>query len=373
MPRLSHLALSLLLLVPSISSLAQVPAPPQYNVRVVEEYDREGAYISIGGINNRGDFVHNYTSDSGIGSYTVLKYANGLSAGTGLPGAYENGIHDFNDLGDVVGWSYGAPPDQVWHPVSNINGVKTQLDANGAPILSANGINNRRQIVGSMLAPDGTRRGYIYDGINYVPLGTLGGANSDAAEINDRGQVIGSAETADGETHPFLYENGTMTDLTTLDEWRGWPTGINDMGQMVGSYGDQAFFYSNGQLSVIGEPGEPSEAHGFNDLGQVVGFLGTGSVRTPFLWQNGQLYDLRTLFPSSDYYYVQVGGINDLGQIMLRGCGAGPWPAYQNCAVLLLTPIPEPSQALMMMAGLLIVAYAFAHRTRASGEPACRI
>lgn len=369
MPRLSHFVVSLLLLVPHIPSLAQVTEPPRYSVRVFGEYDRNGPYISIGGINNRGDYIHNYTSDSGIGSYTYLIYASGGGVGTTIMGAYENGINDFNDLGDVVGWSHGTPqPDQVRHPVVNINGVQTQLDANGAPILSANGINNHRQVVGSMTAPDGTRRGYIFDGINYQQLGTLGGANSDAGEINDRGQVLGSAETAEGETHPILYENGTMTDLTTLDGWYGWPTAINDVGQMIGSYGDQAFFYSDGQLSFIGQPGELTQAHGLNDLGQVVGFMGTGSVRTPFLWQDGQLYDLRTLFPSSAYYYTQVGGINDLGQITLHGCGAGPWPANQTCALFVLTPVPEPSQAAMLMAGLLIVACAFAQRTRRRGE-----
>lgn len=373
MPRFLHLALIVLLLGPSVSSQAQVSAPPQYKVSILKQYDRNGPYISIGGINNRGDYVYNSTSDSGIGSYGYLKYANGGVASLWLWGARESALYDFNDRGDVVGWSFGTPPDQVRYPVVNINGVLTRLDANGSPILSANGINNRQQVVGSMITPDGTRRGYIYDGISYQQLGTLGGANSDASEINDLGQVLGSAETADGAAHPYLYENGTMTDLTTLDGWRGWPTGINDVGQIIGSYrdvsGDHAFFYADGQLSVIGQPGEASEAHGINDLGQVVGFLGTGWIRTPFLWQDGQLYDLRTLFASADdYYYIDVGGINDLGQITLHGCGAGPWPANQTCSLLLLSPIPELSEAAMLLAGLLIIACSRSRWRRPQGS-----
>lgn len=367
MPRLPQCATAVLLSLSCMSSLAQVPSPPQYKSQVLQQYDRAGAYISVGAINNRGDIVRGYTSDSGFASFSSLVYAAGGGAGTTLPGAFESGLYDINDRGDVVGWSFGPPPDQIRHPVVNINSVKTQLDANGNQILSASGINNHQQVAGTLTAPDGTRRGYIYQGGNYLVLGTLGGANSDAYEINDRGQVLGSAQTSQGDTHPFLYEAGTMTDLTTLDGWRGWPTGINDAGQIIGSFSDaegsHAFFYADGQLSVIGLPGQASQAFGVNNLGQVVGFLGDGSFRTPFLWQDGQLYDLRTLFPEGDsYFYLQVGGINDLGQITLNGCGSGPWPAPQTCALLLLTPIPEPSEAAMLLAGLFIVACMLGHR-----------
>lgn len=46
-----------------------------------------------------------------------------------------------------------------------------------------------------------------------VHLGTLGGANSWAADLDSTGRVVGRAETATGEVHAFLWENGEMRDL----------------------------------------------------------------------------------------------------------------------------------------------------------------
>ena len=54
-------------------------------------------------------------------------------------------------------------------------------------------------------------------------LGTLGGANSEAAAINDWSQVVGVSDMPGGGTHAFLYQNGTMTDLNSiLPAGSGW-------------------------------------------------------------------------------------------------------------------------------------------------------
>ena len=84
-------------------------------------------------------------------------------------------------------------------------------------------------------------------------LGTLGGTNvylgaiyNFAAAINNRGQIVGESITPDGSRHAFLYCNGRMTDLndfvdfTTTNGPAGFLTlgvanGINDRGQVVGT------------------------------------------------------------------------------------------------------------------------------------------
>jgi probable HAF family extracellular repeat protein len=66
-----------------------------------------------------------------------------------------------------------------------------------------------------------------------VPLGTLGGAWSEARAINDSGEVTGSAQTADGIWHAFLFTGGKMRDL---DDGSAGSTGnaINVAGHVTG-------------------------------------------------------------------------------------------------------------------------------------------
>jgi len=70
-------------------------------------------------------------------------------------------------------------------------------------------------------------------------LGTLAGddVQSEARGINDRGQVVGTSVAPDGQFHGFVWRDGRMTDLGIAfpDVMNGsGATDINDNGLIVG-------------------------------------------------------------------------------------------------------------------------------------------
>ena len=176
------------------------------------------------------------------------------------------------------------------------------------------------------------------DGLK-IDLGTLGGPNS---WINDRGEAVGLAETSvpdpDGEDfcafgtglmcRPFLWQNGLLgkspaqtaqpsmplfgrtaqsqTSALCRGDFAAFASGINNQGQVVGSTTDSNFNWSHG-----------------------------------FIWQNGVMADLNTLFPaSSNLYATMANKINERGQIsgmatVLSGPHAGEIHAF------LVTPVNE--------------------------------
>jgi len=128
-----------------------------------------------------------------------------------------------------------------------------------------------------------------------VPLGTLGGLNSEPRAINSRGDVTGLAYVrGDSTYHAFVYTNGSMADL-------GAPTGGDSMGTAINDAGAVAlvsslepplcslcvtwfaYRYANGALLSL-NPGVPTEVTGINGAGWI-----TGSVEFAggFVWKDG--------------------------------------------------------------------------------------
>jgi probable HAF family extracellular repeat protein len=200
----------------------------------------------------------------------------------------------------------------------------TDLGTMGGGSVSANAINNRGQVVGTVaLTADGAAtRAFLWEKGTMTDLGSLGGAQSSASALNDAGQIVGSSTLADNTTrHAFLWQNGGMRDLGTLGGSSSYASGINAAGQVTGTSqiaGDgakHAFLWQNGVMIDLNVPSDNSQACGINAAGHV-------AVEVPpnqaFLWQVDAVRDLGSLgnplcLPTALNDRGQVVGISVLG------------------------------------------------------------
>lgn len=307
------------------------------------------------------------------GSANVINHAGQVAGMTLDPSSgamraylWQNGVHTLLDTpinvvqaisadGKIAGnISNFDPEDFHTRPAVYANGATTFLPPlAGTPMSGyAEGINTAGMVAGSQTI-NGHSMAYIsHNGVS-TALGTLGGAYSFAGGMNEAGMVVGASATTSGKAHAFLYHGGTMVDLGTLDHYgTAAAEAVNASGVAVGyswltsveRY--RATIFQNGTAAPLGKFGEyeHSLALDINDGGQVIGVGDNGDT---FLYQDGVTYDLATLVPrDAGYRLTSVSSINNGGQIVGTACGA------YACFGVLLSPVPEPGGAALLLAGL---------------------
>jgi probable HAF family extracellular repeat protein len=127
------------------------------------------------------------------------------------------------------------------------DGVYSTLSIPGVPdpgANSANGINDRGQIVGSVSDPllnsstgSNSSTGFVYSG-GVATILNIPGATGEAGAfgINNAGQIVGvSIDAATGNKNSFVYSGGVYAPFSVPGHSGDTEaTGINDRGQIVG-------------------------------------------------------------------------------------------------------------------------------------------
>jgi probable HAF family extracellular repeat protein len=161
-------------------------------------------------INASGDFVgDSLLSDNVTHRAFVYRGGSPMTLGT-LAG--HSLARVINDQGVIAGSSYDSQGKEhlVMYDANN------QLHDLGVPkdYVFVEGINNHSQIIG--YSADG---GFLHDGNQFIPLGSLSGIYCTPMGINDSGWVVGNSPVSVPSTygqHAFLYEGGSMYDLNSL-------------------------------------------------------------------------------------------------------------------------------------------------------------
>lgn len=287
-------------------------------------------------------------------------------------------VRSANDNGDIVGtFKRGrqAPGGATWNENEGQRNVDTHIKSDYSTSL---GINNNKQIVGSVNTetgmrafrslqngssmyldqlPDDTSSAAIAinssdrvvgwssgsSGIKAVTwnefgkvqsLSSLPGSNScRALVINDDGDIAGACDFSAG-TRAVLWKRSSGEDAIDLGHLPGdtWsiPTGMNNKGDIVGNSGNEerhnaVLWPKNGKaiknLGVLSGR-VSSRALGINNDGDVVGYSEGGHSRDhAFIWTNKTgMIDLNELIPTgSGFVLVQAVAISSQGNISAVG------------------------------------------------------
>jgi len=207
------------------------------------------------GINNRGQivgFAENGTQDASCTPPQVLQFEaviwgpkkgqiqqlpplSGDSDGTGVA------INDEGEVTGCTGVCANVGPASCTHAVVWKHGSPKDIGGLGPANIGA-AINNRGQVLGESLLPDGaTFHSFVWHEGVITDLGTLpGNPLTFPGGINNKGQVVGhSCDVTDTFCVAYIWEDGVMTDLNMLV-----PPGlsvslflagdINDQGEITG-------------------------------------------------------------------------------------------------------------------------------------------
>lgn len=281
-----------------------------------------------------------------------------------LGGTYSQSFY-VNSTGTTVS-GQASLADGDWHAVLWQNGKMRDLGTLGGPDSTVyfGGPNASGQVAGfaetsnpdpngedfcgfaAQLVPSsGTCLAFLWQSGSMTPLSTLGGNNSAANAINKFGVIAGAAETSTPDTgcpgpqvlqfEPVVWNKGQIEQLPT---YGGDPDGIavaiNDHGQVAGASGDCSTFnatngypispnhallwQNDGTVTNLGSLGGAfgSQAHGINNLGQVVGAsdLAGDAVFNGFVWSRST--GMQDIAPLSGDTYSYALGINDAGEVV---------------------------------------------------------
>ena len=180
-----------------------------------------GADSYATGINEHGQVVG--TSSTANGRQHAFLWQDGRMTDLGTLGArYTSSTATaVDDRGAIVGTSYLATVTQIGqlgHAFVWRSGKMSDLGTLGLgyPASDAVGLNARGEVIGSSRALTGPPRPVLWRNGRVVAL-YAGRAYGAAVAIDDRGRVIGARVPARGSVvHAFVWQSGRLTDLGTL-------------------------------------------------------------------------------------------------------------------------------------------------------------
>lgn len=296
---------------------------------------------------------------------------NGMLRGIGQPVAWSySAVGGINNLGQIAGEVVQASGNQM---AMKTTPTGVQLLGQGV----GRAINNAGQVTG--FAPGGAEpwwstQATVWSNSMVRGLGILGtGVRSSGMDINNAGHVAGYSETTSmGDEHAFFHDGKNMHDLGTLPGGK-WSSarGINEFDQVTGCSASasspnncHAVIWSAGQILDLGiiQGGSYSYGTEINDAGDVVGGADiAGGLRVAMLYKNGAMVNLNSLLQpdiASSWFLSEATAINNNGWIVGEAVFNGKTRAF------LLTPIPEPSAGLLILAGFSAIAILRRHRRK---------
>jgi len=287
-----------------------------------------------------------------------------------------------NDLGQVAGIGQDGKP-----LIRNPDGSIVHL-AGVAGDLTLTGFNNQGTIVGNISVPGFAQsQPVMWRNGGAMELLHFAGSSAYAAGLNNRGDIVGYSTEGPGSGPIGFIQWGDGSGQQLFDNYR--PRLINDLGLVFGhrtdefgarswqdgAFGEHHLWYdyyiralnSEGKLTGFRDIGNAftlllrdgqwqqqelwsDYAYDINDAGSVVGET---DYRRAMLWYQDRPYVLDHVWNEEQYagWFLQSAwDINASGQVLARG--VNEWDAP---GTFLLSPVPEPAQGALLLAGLALL------------------
>ena len=245
------------------------------------------ASVNSGSINDAGDIAGSFAVSRGDGSYLYVGY---LRSSTGEitiihpPEANENVfVGGINNEGEIVG-QYTVLTGSTYETKGFVyfKGTYATVVPNGQYTLLS-GLNNKRAYVG--LYGDGSPEGFVStpNGTSHL-LNVPNGSETTPLGINDMGLIVGyDLEPLDLTAHGFLFDGATFSTLDYPGAAQTFPLAINDAGVIVGyfyfsGHSGRGFIYQDGTFGELSIPGATDTVlSGINNRRVLTGQYTTGN------------------------------------------------------------------------------------------------
>ncbi len=319
----------------SLAQERRSPAVCSPSFEIVEVSSAGGGPAQVTAVNDRGTvvgFADALIEDGGV-MPQAFRWREGVAVPLQPPAPQGSFAYDVNDRGDVAGaWCAEECRAVLWPR----DGVMQELGITGS-FGVAEGLNDRRQVVGGTEVGPGTDEAFLWEDSSYTFLGTLGGQSSWALGVSRRGHVAGLAQVAEGAWHGFLWREGVMTDLGTLGGTESQARDLNSRAVVVGGARDASertrpFRWREEGMQDLGTlPGDlEGEAFALNENGQTVGASWDAELRSrAILWQGGRTWDLnRRLSRPAGWTLRAAYDVSNRGWIVGSGERAGEPRAF---------------------------------------------
>ncbi len=324
--KLIQLLCSLLVLLPPIVA-AQVPAA--YRATLLP-FDNEQVFI-----NNAGQAA-------GLVNGRVALWQPGQALSYMTNSGEEARLLGINDLGQMVGSITGMPT--MWQ--AGRQALQFETGYYGGMALA---INNKGSIVlmenGAMDEYGYQHQYFLYRDGQRTPIYGLF-----PWSVNEQDEVAGNRRGPGGQG--AVWRDGVLHDLP--DDGYSFARAINEAGWVAGSSGADG---GSPSFATIWKDGLPEfqgrgSAHAINDAGLAVGLVVDNFTTTATIFFNGQSHDLNSLWNAEDWpgwVLTSAEQVSNDGMIIAMAQNqGGNW----DYVTVLLTPVPEPAPALLMLAGL---------------------
>lgn len=364
-------AIALCAALPSLARAQATPATTDDDYAVADNRQRVSLYtvVNLGPepsmfvLNKRGQAAFTTSNYFGLHSYF---FDGEQTRDIGTLGGYYSWIRALNNHGVVVGDSETAGPR------SRVYGFRWTA-ANGMRALpgdspaSANDINDRGEIVGTMRAPGISARAVRWNPDGTITLlGPLPLSLSEASAINQRGYATGFAELPNGELSAALWDPaGNQSALGSLGTGRAFGKFINERKQVVGDVDGAAgtsrgFFWSRDSGMVPIDAGGIISMTGLNNRGEAIGTAVVAGRIRAFYWSLGRGLVYLPLGASAGSH---VHDINEHGEMVGIGydrieagaiATALRWPSFADQPIDLNTRLHRTPAGLRVRAAVAI-------------------